>query len=167
MQMRDVATEAGVALGTIYRYFSSKDHLLAAALVLWVEELEQQVTISPPTGPSATDRVLSVIKRAHRAMEREPQLSEALVNALVSADPGAAECQRTVTVIMTRTISTGLDADLDARVRADIARILGHVWFSALVGWVLGWSNIGRVNDEVETAGHLMLDHLDAGSPSD
>ena len=30
VQMRDVATTAGVALGTIYRYFSSKDHLLAA-----------------------------------------------------------------------------------------------------------------------------------------
>ena len=29
VQMRDVATTAGVALGTIYRYFSSKDHLLA------------------------------------------------------------------------------------------------------------------------------------------
>jgi AcrR family transcriptional regulator len=36
VQMRDVAAEAEVALGTIYRYFSSKDHLLAAALVAWV-----------------------------------------------------------------------------------------------------------------------------------
>ena len=33
VQMRDVAQRAGVALGTIYRYFSSKDHLLAAAMV--------------------------------------------------------------------------------------------------------------------------------------
>ncbi|TML66926.1 MAG: helix-turn-helix transcriptional regulator, partial [Actinobacteria bacterium] len=29
VQMRDVATRAQVALGTIYRYFASKDHLLA------------------------------------------------------------------------------------------------------------------------------------------
>ena len=33
VQMRDVATQANVALGTIYRYFMGKDHLLAAALV--------------------------------------------------------------------------------------------------------------------------------------
>ena len=33
VQMRDVATRAQVALGTIYRYFSSKDELLAAAFV--------------------------------------------------------------------------------------------------------------------------------------
>ena len=36
VQMRDVASRAQVALGTIYRYFSSKDHVLAACqLELW------------------------------------------------------------------------------------------------------------------------------------
>ncbi len=39
VQMRDVALSAQVALGTIYRYFSSKDHLLAAAqLELWQKQ---------------------------------------------------------------------------------------------------------------------------------
>lgn len=32
IQMRDTAADAGVALGTLYRYFSSKDHLFAALL---------------------------------------------------------------------------------------------------------------------------------------
>lgn len=161
VQMRDVAAEAGVALGTIYRYFSSKDHLLAAALVMWVVELEEQVTLRPPTGDTTADRVLSVIKRAQRSMEREPMLSEALVTALVSPEPGAAACQRQMTMIMVRTIARGLGDDLEPEVRADTARILGHVWFSALVGWVLGWSDIDRVSDEVSIASHLMLDHLD------
>jgi AcrR family transcriptional regulator len=161
VQMRDVAAEAEVALGTIYRYFSSKDHLLAAALVAWVEDLERRVTQRPPVGATTTERVLSVLKRAHRAMEREPRLSEAVVTALVSPDPGAAECQRQMTIIMTRTIALGLGDDLDPEVRADTARILGHVWFSSLVGWVLGWTNIGHVSTEVEIASHLMLYHLD------
>ena len=34
-QMRAVALRAEVALGTIYRYFASKDHLLAATMVDW------------------------------------------------------------------------------------------------------------------------------------
>lgn len=164
VQMRDVASTAGVALGTIYRYFSSKDHLLAAALVAWVEDLERKVALRPPVGDTTTDRVLSVLKRAHRAMEREPRLSEAVVTALVSADPGSAESQHQMTLIMTRTIALGLGDDLDPAVRDDMARILGHVWFSSLVGWVLGWSNIGHVSDEIELASHLMLDHLDGVS---
>ena len=40
VQMRDVATKAGVALGTIYRYFSSKDHLLAEFLVLFLHQMK-------------------------------------------------------------------------------------------------------------------------------
>ena len=54
----------------------------------WVEDLEQRVTQRPPIGDTTTERVLSVLKRAHRAMEREPRLSEAVVTALVSPDPG-------------------------------------------------------------------------------
>lgn len=37
--IRDVAAHANVALGSIYRYFVGKDHLLAAALVQWAHDL--------------------------------------------------------------------------------------------------------------------------------
>ncbi|PTR24835.1 TetR family transcriptional regulator [Rhodococcus sp. OK519] len=35
IQIRDVAERSGVALGTVYRYFSSKEHLYAAVLGEW------------------------------------------------------------------------------------------------------------------------------------
>ena len=35
VQMKLVAEHSGVALGTTYRYFASKEHLLASALVDW------------------------------------------------------------------------------------------------------------------------------------
>ncbi|WP_261570163.1 TetR/AcrR family transcriptional regulator [Frankia gtarii] len=41
--MRDVAEEAGVSLGTTYRYFASKDHLLAAAWTDWARRLSDRV----------------------------------------------------------------------------------------------------------------------------
>ncbi len=75
VQMRDVATSAGVALGTIYRYFSSKDHLLAAAMVEWTHDLERRVTQRPPKGDTTTERVSDVLRRATRAHGREPKLS--------------------------------------------------------------------------------------------
>src|SRR5271165_4696690 len=68
VQMRDVAARAHVAMGTVYRYFSSKDHLLAAALVYWVEQLDQRLAQVPPRGRNAPERVLDVLDRALRAM---------------------------------------------------------------------------------------------------
>ncbi|MDQ1454884.1 MAG: TetR/AcrR family transcriptional regulator, cholesterol catabolism regulator, partial [Actinomycetota bacterium] len=35
IQVKDVAEEANVALGTLYHYFSSKEHLFAEVLVRW------------------------------------------------------------------------------------------------------------------------------------
>lgn len=161
VQMRDVAASAGVALGTIYRYFASKDHLLAAAMVEWVKDLERRVGQRPPKGDTVADRVMDVLSRATRAMEREPQLSEAVVTALMSPDPGAAACQESVSGSLTRILATALGSDFDESLQADLTRTLGHVWFSALIGWVNGWSGIERVGDEVALATHLILDQYD------
>jgi hypothetical protein len=35
--------------------------------------------------------------------------------------------------------------------------MIGHVWYSALVGWVNGWSNMSRVHDELVVAVELLL----------
>jgi AcrR family transcriptional regulator len=161
VQMRDVAASAGVALGTIYRYFASKDHLLAAALVEWVDDLERRVTARPPKGDTTADRVVHVLRRATRAMEKEPKLSEAVVTAISSPDPGAARCQEDVSAAMIRILGVALGEDFDPTFKAQITRTLGHVWFSSLIGWVNGWSGIKQVGDEVEIASHLVLDRFD------
>lgn len=161
VQMRTVADSAEVALGTIYRYFSSKDHLLAAALVEWVNELERRVSARPPTGTTTADRVVSTLRRATKAMEKEPRLSEAVVTAIASPDPGAAERQQEVAAAMTRILAQCIGDQFEPAEKAQITRTLGHVWFSSLIGWVNGWSGMDRVGDEVEIAAHLILDQYE------
>lgn len=161
VQMRDVATTADVALGTIYRYFSSKDHLLAEALVSWVDDLGRRVQARPPRHIKVADRVIDVLRRATHAMEADPQLSEAVITALASTDPHAARCQREVGETMARTMALAFPDDFDPAVRDDIVRTLGHVWFSSLVGWVNRWFGIGQAGDELEVAAHLLLDQYE------
>jgi AcrR family transcriptional regulator len=158
VQMRDVATTANVALGTIYRYFSSKDHLLAEALVEWAADLGRKVNQRPPSGSTLADRVVNVLRRATKAMEREPELSSAVVTALTSSDPQAARCQREVGMVMGEIMARAFPEDFDARQRDDIVRVLGHVWLSSLVGWVNRWFGINQAGDELEIAAHLLLD---------
>ena len=85
-------------------------------------------------------------------MELEPRLSEAVITALTSTDPHAARCQREVGDVMGSIIAGAFPADFDAHSRDDIARVLGHVWFSSLIGWVNRWYGINHVGEELEIA---------------
>ena len=57
-------------------------------------------------------------------------------------------------------VPEGTEADIDPKVRAGIIRALSHVWFSALLGWVNGWTNVGAVGEELESAARLLLRDL-------
>ena len=157
VQMRDVAARAKVALGTIYRYFASKDHLLAACQVAWSDDVRQRLQARPAKGDTPAERVVDVVQRATRAMERSPRAAAALLTAISSPDPAVAECQKDVSRIMGDVLQSAMDG-VDPEVRTGAARALSHVWFSALLGWVNGWHAVGPVTDEMEHAAHLLLD---------
>jgi TetR/AcrR family transcriptional regulator, cholesterol catabolism regulator len=156
VQMRDVAARADVAMGTVYRYFASKDHLLAATLVHWLEQLEARLAQQPPAGIQVADRVLDVLDRALRAMARQPRLVSAVFTSLSSPDPGAVSCQQQITLVMERTITRAI-GEASPPDLSDRARMIGHVWYSALVGWISGWSTMARVHDELDVAVRLLL----------
>jgi AcrR family transcriptional regulator len=156
VQMRDVSVTANVALATIYRYFASKDDLLAAAMTEWTGRLRGRVAQSPPRGETAADQMVDVLHRACKAMERQPKLSEALVRALSSADAGVrasgAEVQRQIA-----SMGDGILGDLSPEVRADILAALGHVWYSTLVSWANGRRDFPSVMTELERAARVLI----------
>ena len=156
VQMRDVAEHADVALGTLYRYFPSKDQLLVSALGEWASALERRLAQRPPQGPTPADRVTDVLRRATRALEREPRVTGALVTALSSPDPDAAEAKLEVYDTLRAIISAAIAAE-SISTTDDIVRVLGYVWFAALVTWVGGMAEPGRMADELEVAARLLL----------
>jgi len=64
VQMRDVAQRSGVALATVYRYFSSKDHLLAAALEDWQKRLTRRIVAG--AGPRDQDHLPAILEYLRR-----------------------------------------------------------------------------------------------------
>ena len=157
VQMRDVATTAHVALGTIYRYFASKDHLLAATLVEWTRDLQARVLQRPARGSSPADRVVDVLQRATRNLERNPMLTAALITAVSAPDPAIKDCQREVNDIMVEVLSGAMADDVPDDLKAGVCRVMSHVWFSSLVGWVNGWGGGVDIGDELEVAARLLL----------
>lgn len=156
VQMRDVAAVANVALGTIYRYFSSKDHLLAAAMAEWTGELQVRLSQLPPRGDSPVDQLVDVFKRACRALERQPKLAASLITALSAADQGVHESSMQVRRQI-GSMAAEILGPLDEETRGDIMSLLGHVWYSTLVGWANGRRTFSYVVEEIERAIRLVL----------
>ena len=154
VQMRDVAARAQVALGTIYRYFSSKDHLLAACQVeLW----KSRITQRPPDGDTPGDRVVAFLSRAMRGASSEPERMAALITASSSPDPAVRECQLEIMEMIDGSLEAAM-GDLDPERRRRIAVTLRQLWFSWLLNWVNGWNDAATVNTELESAARLLLD---------
>ncbi len=91
VQMREVADRADVALGTLYRYFPSKVHLLVSLLRERFEEAESRQRSAPAPGATAQERVRHVLEGQTRALQREPLLTEAMTRAFMFADSSVAE----------------------------------------------------------------------------
>jgi len=159
VQMRDVASRASVALGTIYRYFSSKDHLLAACQLETWRELERRLDARPLTGDTASERVSELFRRLMRRVEREPLQAAALITASSSPDPAVRECQVEMIGLQDAVFEEAM-GELDAVRKAQIAQVLRQVWFAALLGWVNGWTEAGAVTVDFEIAVRLLLDDL-------
>ncbi|GAA0978649.1 MULTISPECIES: TetR family transcriptional regulator [Nocardiopsis] len=86
MQMRSVAERAGVALGTLYRYFPSKMDLVVAVVTEELDLLEGGIVRRPPTADSPAERAVDVLLRATRGLMREPELADALIRSLIMAE---------------------------------------------------------------------------------
>jgi AcrR family transcriptional regulator len=155
--MRTVAERADVALGTLYRYFPSKIHLLVSALARELERYLERLERRPVPGETPYDRVLYVLGRATRSMQREPMLTEAMTRAFMFADPSAANEVNTVARLMERMFTRAMHEGEPSADDMAIARVIGDVWLSNLVAWVTRRASADDVSNHLELAARLLL----------
>jgi len=157
VQMRTVAERADVALGTLYRYFPSKIHLLVSALVLEFERTQEKLDRKPIPGDTPYDRMLYVLSRVTRTMQREPLLTEAMTRAFMFADPSAAAEVNAVARQRARWSPRARPAGAPSPAAAANARVIGDVWLSNLVAWVTRRASADDVSSHLELAARLLL----------
>lgn len=161
VQMRDVAERSGIALGTVYRYFSSKEHLLAVALCDWQERLTRRV-LMPRAGDEAeasqdpTERVLSYVRKEVRGFARNPKIAELMVQVHVSSDPYAHEALSRMGAIDDQVMDKLLQGVEPERV-GPIKYAIGAVLMNSLTYWVTGRITLAEMSDQVESVTLLVL----------
>jgi AcrR family transcriptional regulator len=164
VRLRDVASHAGVALGTLYRRFRSKEDLLLAALEREVFGHEQLLNRGLSRGDTPLERLTSFFQVFTRALCRRPNLARALIRAIATGEP---ELTQKVAAFHTRVedfITAALrgDAAVDSELaiteeERSLAYTLQLVWFASLVGWAAGLHGPTAVVEQTQVAAELML----------
>ncbi|MEV0704085.1 cholesterol catabolism transcriptional regulator KstR [Saccharopolyspora sp. NPDC050389] len=157
VQMRTVAEKADVALGTLYRYFPSKIHLLVTGLAREFERAQDKMDRTKIPGETPYERVMFVLNRTTRTLQRSPQLTEAMTRAFMFADTSAAAEVDTVAALVERFFTNAMTVDEPTDEEKAIARVIGDVWLSNLVAWVTRRASASDVSNRLELTVRLLL----------
>ena len=156
IQMRDIAEEAGVALGTVYRYFASKEHLFAAVLVIWSSSLHERVQRRPLVGDTPVERLDDLMGRVLNAFDRFPQFLRLIILLENTPDPYARELHAEFTGGTRDTFLEPLDG-LDPEVAQDVIDVVKAVLWSLLRGWSQGTTSMRDARRRMSRAIELIF----------
>ncbi|WP_236667486.1 MULTISPECIES: TetR family transcriptional regulator [unclassified Nonomuraea] len=156
MQMRTVAERAGVALGTLYRYFPSKMDLVVAVVGEELDLLESSIERRPPGAATPASRAVDVLMRATRGLMREPELADALIRSLIMAEVQTPFGDR-MTGLLLRVSADGLSIEDATEEQLDLAGSLASVWVQELLEMLRGRRTYDQIQRRIETAATRLL----------
>jgi len=168
VRLRDVAEASDVALGTLYKYFRSKEDILLFALNEEVARLEAALASRPLEGDTPQERVSDFFQRATQGLTRRPHFARAILRSISAGDGELAVQVAGFHLRMTRLIVAtlrGVAPDLAGPVDAptgtererQIAFVLMNFWFASLSGWAGGLHSAKTVSEQVRATAALLL----------
>ncbi len=157
VQMRAVAERADVAVGTLYRYFPSKVHLLVSALGREFERIDAKTDRTTLAGGTPYQRLNLMVGKLNRAMQRNPLLTEAMTRAFVFADASAAGEVDHVGKLMDSMFARAMSEGEPTEDQYHIARVISDVWLSNLLAWLTRRASATDVAKRLDLAVRLLI----------
>ena len=166
VRQRDVADQAGIALGTLYKSFISKEHILSAAIEREADELERRIKAKPPAGDTATERLQALFRITTRAMCHKPKYARAVIRAMASGQPEVAahvlayqgRMNAIIASVMVGVSGMGKDKEAEADSGVSmLPTLLQQVWFASLVGWSANLMSPAEVNAHMDKVIELIM----------
>ena len=159
VRLRDVAQTSGVALGTVYKRFRSKEDLLMGVLSHELHELRSQLADSPVCGPTPLVRVIAFFGFLTDFLCRRPNLGRAVVRSAASGEKALSERLASFHAKLFALSFSALQGGPGREptpAEAIMLSALQQVWFSALCGWAGDLYERGEVVHQVAAAAGLM-----------
>lgn len=156
VQMRAVAEQVGIAVGTLYRYFPSKTHLLVSALTREFQRLDASCDWSA-VGATPQERLGKLTARLHSDWQRDPQLTEAMTRACVFADTTAALAVNQAANVIERLLARTLGGGDPTDHHRQIAGLIADVWLANRAAFISKRATAGEAREHIDRAVQLLL----------
>lgn len=161
--VREVATAAGVSIGTVQHHYPTKDVMLSAAFAEVVHRVRTRLE-STQLGPDVRQNLSSVLREIlpldeRRHMEARIQVAFA---ARAATSPALADIQRTVLGEVHEALSAAFASALDHEAPAERCRLAAHAALALADGLAMhaastrNWLTASALNSALE----LVLDAL-------
>ena len=151
LTVRAVAAKAGVGAATAYTYFSSKEHLVAE--VFW-RKLQASPNLEG-VGPDPTARVLSVLRNIALLLADEPQVSAAVTNALLGADPEVQLLRDRIGFEIHGRLATAMEPSGSP----EMLEAIEMLYAGALLRAGMGYGTYEHIAGRLEASARLILEH--------
>ena len=162
IQMRDVAERADVALGTLYRYFGSKEQVYAAVLMEWAQPI---FVLDKQDSRPAEQRIRAKVRAIIAAFDKRPGFFKVCTLLQNTSDPNARTIMADFADAAQRSLADDFAA-LGKRDAADIAMMLWGIISTQLTAAILHNHPMADVNRIAEAFLDLVAPRLKAAEVS-
>jgi AcrR family transcriptional regulator len=163
VSVREVASAAGVSIGTVQHYFPTKDDMLAAAFNEVVQRVRTRIT-SVTLGTDVRRNVSAVLRELLPLDDRRAQEARIVVAfaARAATSPALADIQQTVLTAINEELTEAFALAAAGRATAEQCTLAAHVAVAAADGLALHAvsSGGGMTTDQLTAALELLLDAL-------
>jgi TetR/AcrR family transcriptional regulator, cholesterol catabolism regulator len=154
-QVREVVERSGVALGTIYRYFPSKDYLIAEALDRATSDLRERLATATRNGEreggsaDPAERIADLLRIVAESIERRPGNARASLQLMLSADPIAEVAQHDFRDAFGAALEAAL-ADVEPSLATDLTVVASSLLTEHVVAVATGRPSVGGTELQME-----------------
>lgn len=163
VHIREVAYRADVARGTVYRYFPSKDQLLIACLLRWLEQYDLRDDIERVDLEDPYERLLSFVEHLNTKLCATPKFADAVARAYRVADAAAAPDVEAVRVQLIAMMADAMATDVPTQHNREVAELITDVWAANILAFAHRRATLAQLQHRLALAIDLIRNRFTVG----
>lgn len=170
VRLREVAERSGVAFGTLYARFNSKEDILIAALEQEISKFRDMIADTPQPGEDRRERLGYFFRVLTSTLFARAGFARAVLRSVASGVPGVSDKVISYQTTMNHLIVGAILGEAVNTIELNdsneqlffAARMMQSIWFAELISWISEVTTYDEVIDRTLRGCCMLLSGLEA-----